>query len=201
LTTAYRLGMYGGAFDPPHLAHMALAQAAVEQFELDELRIVPTGQAWHKTRVFSAAQHRVAMARLAFADLPQARVDERETKQLGISYTVNTLQALHAEHPQAQLFLLMGQDQLAFFTQWHRHAEILEIATLLVASRAHSVWAGDQNDSEKAVKIKHQTICMPPSAISATQIRHQAELGKPLDEMVKPSVARYIEAHRLYTAS
>lgn len=199
---AKRLGLYGGAFDPPHLAHFALAQAAVAEYALDELLIVPTGQAWHKSRALSSAPHRVAMAKLAFADLPQARVDARETLRTGPSYTFDTLQELKAENAQAELFLLMGEDQLAAFTQWHRYQEILQIATLLVALRADPALASGQKEHANQAKIAFATIHMPASPISATHIRHMANQlythSETLDHLVKPTVARYIADHRLY---
>ena len=73
-----RIGVFGGAFDPPHHAHVALAEAAIDQFDLAALHVVPTGQAWHKARVLSAPAHRLAMAQLAFGHLARAVVDGRE---------------------------------------------------------------------------------------------------------------------------
>jgi nicotinate-nucleotide adenylyltransferase len=199
LSALHRLGIYGGAFDPPHLAHEALARAAIEQYSLDELRILPTGQAWHKSRSLTAAEHRLAMAELAFADQPQARIDDRETRRSGATYTIDTLHELQAENPQAQLFVLMGQDQLQFFPQWHRYEEILKIATILVALRAGSMPAIGQKGIENQGKIAHQTIRMPASPISATQIRHLSQQQQTIDHLVKPAVARYIDANRLYS--
>ena len=77
-----RIGVFGGAFDPPHRAHVALAQAAVAQLGLAELRIFPTGQAWHKARPLSSAAARLAMAELAFAALPNVTVDAREIRRI-----------------------------------------------------------------------------------------------------------------------
>jgi nicotinate-nucleotide adenylyltransferase len=74
-----RIGLFGGSFDPPHTAHIALAKHAVAQFGLSELRIIPTGDAWHKTRALTPSPHRLAMTRLAFADVSQATVDPRDT--------------------------------------------------------------------------------------------------------------------------
>jgi nicotinate-nucleotide adenylyltransferase len=196
-----RIGVYGGAFDPPHLAHYELAQAAIEQYALDTLLIVPTGHAWHKSRALTAAPHRVAMAKLAFADLPPARVDARETLRRGATYTIDTLHELQAENPQAELFLLMGQDQLAFFPQWHRHEEILQFATLLVAFRADSMLDTGQKDQVNQGKMPHLTIYMSASPISATQIRLLNAQHQAIDHLVKPSVARYIAEHRLYSSS
>ena len=194
-----RMAVYGGAFDPPHLAHMALAQAALAQHGLDELRLLPMGQAWYKTRALSAAEHRIRMLELAFDGLPKALIDPRETRRAGPSYTIETLLELRSEQPGAQLFLLMGQDQLEFFTHWHRHAEIRQIATLLVAFRSDSTRAEGQNSAQTAVKIPHQTITMPSLPISATQIRERVAQGQSIEHLVKPCVARYIAQHQLYS--
>lgn len=115
-----RLGVFGGAFDPPHAAHVALVQAAIAQLHLDQVRVLPTGQAWHKARSLSPAQHRLAMTRLAFGPVQQVVVDEREMLRSGPSYTVETLRELKAEFPQAQLYLLLGDDQRRSLPSWHQ---------------------------------------------------------------------------------
>ncbi|MBB1077815.1 nicotinate (nicotinamide) nucleotide adenylyltransferase, partial [Rhodoferax sp. 4810] len=134
-TGSQRIGILGGAFDPPHLAHLALAKAAIEQLQLDQLRIIPTGQAWHKPRLLTDAVHRLAMAQLAFAELPQAQVDDRETRRTGPSYTIDTLHELHAEAAGAQLFLIIGADQAQALTTWHAWEQILRSAIICVADR------------------------------------------------------------------
>ena len=196
------LGVYGGAFDPPHLAHIALAQAAVVQLQLDTLLVMPTGAAWHKTRSLSAPEHRLAMAHLAFDGLAQVAVDPREMRRAGATYTIDTLQELQAEHPNAQLFLVMGQDQFSAFASWHRHEDIAKIATICIAARAHSTGVigqfGSKKGTEKHVTIKAVHISMPPMPISATDIRARAAQGQTLERLVKPAVQSYIVDHRLY---
>ena len=96
-----KVGLFGGAFDPPHRTHVAVAQAAVEQLHLDVLHVVPTGHAWHKQRPLTAAQHRLEMCRLAFADVNRAMVDGRETCRSGPTYTIDTLQELQARRNEA----------------------------------------------------------------------------------------------------
>ena len=83
LSRPLRVGMFGGAFDPPHRAHRALAEAALHQLGLDLLLVLPTGLAWHKSRGLTAAAHRVAMCELAFAGLPHLRIDQREIRREG----------------------------------------------------------------------------------------------------------------------
>jgi len=78
-----RLGIFGGSFDPPHQAHITLAARAIEQLHIDRLLVIPTGDAWHKSRNLTLAPHRLAMTRLAFADLPKVSVDSREIDRHG----------------------------------------------------------------------------------------------------------------------
>ncbi len=195
-----RIGMYGGAFDPAHLAHHALAQAAVAQLRLDILYIVPTGHAWHKTRQLSAPQHRLAMAKLAFADVPAVRVDSRETQRAGPTYTLDTLNELQVVHPQAQLYLLMGADQFAAFGSWHHWPDIAKIATICIAARAASTGDMHKNNATNEVQsqCKMHAIHMPDMPISATYIRDRVKLGLGIDHLVNPNVARYIAQHQLY---
>ena len=87
-----RLGICGGSFDPPHQAHITLATRAIEQLHLDRLLVIPTGDAWHKTRNLTLAPHRLAMTRLAFTELPKVSVDSREIDRHGPTYTMDTLE-------------------------------------------------------------------------------------------------------------
>lgn len=141
-----KIGFFGGAFDPPHNGHVALAQAGLNELGLDKLYVVPTGQAWHKARPLSAPEHRLAMARFAFAEMPGVVVDAREIQRPGPTFTIDTLQALQAENPGAQFYLILGADQFAAFKQWHQWQAILEIAIICVAGRAHNAWAQGKND-------------------------------------------------------
>ena len=205
---AKRIGMFGGAFDPPHNAHLALAQIACESLELDALYVVPTGQAWHKARGLTASEHRLAMARLAFADLPDVVVDARETYRAGPTFTIETLRALQAENPGAQLYLVMGADQWAAFKQWHEWQAIVDIAILCVAARAQFNWDRARFDPQNERKINVVMLRMPSMAISATQIRQllagglgeNQATGDQIASSLPQSVARYIAEHQLYTA-
>jgi nicotinate-nucleotide adenylyltransferase len=203
-TGKQRIGVFGGAFDPPHHAHVALARAAIRQFDLDSLHVIPTGYAWHKARALSAAEHRLAMARLAFQDEPKVIVDERELQRAGPTFTIDTLQALQTEHPQATLHLFMGADQFAAFRQWHRWQDILDIAIICIAARADSAWATGQFDAYPGYSSRLAMLEMPQLPVSATQIRQRiasrAVSTDELAQLVSEPVARYISLHRLYGA-
>ena len=199
------MGVFGGAFDPPHQAHVALAQAALAQLALDTLSIVPTGQAWHKARALSAAADRLAMTRLAFAGLERVVVDERELHRAGPSFTVDTLEALQAEHPGAQLYLLMGADQFAALPSWHRWQDILKIAIICIAGRAGGARAESTFTPEFEAGQAVLTLQLPLMPVSATDIRQQIASPVPgppaWHALVPEPVARYIERHRLYLSS
>ena len=193
-----RIGLFGGAFDPPHIAHTALAQAALEQLQLDQLRIVPTGQAWHKSRSLTPAVHRLEMARLAFADMDRVVVDARETLRSGPSYTVDTLLEMRTEFPQAQLFLVLGADQALALGSWHRFREIPEFATICVAARADSTRARSIFDALLTEIPGLRPLEMPPLEVSATDIRLRLAKCQTVSPLVFEPVARYIAQHHLY---
>jgi nicotinate-nucleotide adenylyltransferase len=202
-----RVGMFGGAFDPPHLAHRALAVAALDQLGLDALHIMPTGQAWHKARVLSSAEHRVAMCQLAFGDLPRTRIDCRETIRQGPSYTADTLDELAQEYPGASLYLVLGADQLLAFKSWIRWPEVLERAQLAVANRALHIGADAALDQREemdlsAVDLPFVRLSMPLTNISASAVRSRVEQpathSAVIARLVPVSVASYISDHSLY---
>lgn len=195
-----RVGVFGGAFDPPHVAHVALARAALEQLALDELRVLPTGQAWHRARATTASAHRLAMARIAFGDLPRTVIDERELRRPGPTYTIDTLRELKAEQPDALLFLVMGEDQVASFTRWHEWQAIPQLATICVAARAarpeHAVAPdlGERLPAQTPVVL----LRLPSMPESATEVRQRVAAGEGIAHLVPAGVARYIDEHSLY---
>ncbi|MCB2018876.1 MAG: nicotinate (nicotinamide) nucleotide adenylyltransferase [Hydrogenophaga sp.] len=201
---ALRIGVFGGAFDPPHRAHRLLAEAAIRDLALDRLLILPTGEAWHKSRPLSLATHRVAMCQMAFGDLHRVLVDEREIRRATPSFTVDTLNELSREHPAARFFLFIGEDQFRAFRTWRDWQSILSLATLVVAARPDS--QGMSQLSREAVgdepKIPHERLVMPLLPVSSTEIREVAASGSTgaprLSELVPPAVASYISTHSLY---
>ena len=199
-----RIGLFGGAFDPPHDAHLALARAAIDELRLDRLHVVPTGDAWHKTRPLSPGVHRLAMCRLAFAELPRVRVDERELLRDGPTYTIDTLSELRTEYPGATLFLQIGADQAAAFHTWRRADEILQIATLSIAVRydpsgAAGPFGADDPLPGMAVDAQRvRLLGLPAMPHSATEVRRRVAAGLPIGHLVPAAVAGYIAEHHLY---
>ena len=200
---AQRVGVFGGAFDPPHRAHRGLVETALEVLRLDRLHILPTGRAWHKARSLSLAEHRLAMCELAFGDLEAVCVDRREIDRPGDSYTVDTLGELAREYPGAELFLLIGEDQLAAFRTWKRWPELLDLARLVVAGRpvSPSLAAPARGEADDTSPVPHRRLPVPLSPISSTAIRSMAASGattRELAALVPEAVAGYISTHSLY---
>jgi len=198
-----RIGLFGGAFDPPHNAHVALAEAAMAQLDLDELHVIPTGQAWHKSRALTPKGDRLAMTRLAFGDLKGTIVvDSREVLRDGPTYTLDTLHELQREQPGAQLVLIMGADQASALPTWHGWQDILGIAIVSVAYRALSTGNTARFDPKSLPGLpagaRFEALELPPMDISATEIRRRAALGVDISSLVPPTVARYIDQHHLY---
>jgi nicotinate-nucleotide adenylyltransferase len=193
-----RVGIFGGAFDPPHSGHVALAQAAVAQLRLDELRILPTGQAWHKARVLTEGHQRVAMAELAFGDVPRVILDTREVRRPGPTYTIDTLREVQREQPGAQLLLVIGADQAEALHTWQDAREIPRIAILSIAARARPVSDAPPADISRLPPGFYQPIDLPPFSVSSTEIRARVAAGQPIEGLVTPAVARYIAEHSLY---
>lgn len=197
-----RIGLFGGAFDPPHLAHAALVHAAMTQLHLDALHVLPTGQAWHKARTLSAAHHRLAMARLAFADVPGVMVDDREIRRDGPTYTIDTLRELQAAEPGACLVLVIGADQAAALLNWKDWQDIVMLAMISVAYRDNVTGDKGQFNLENMPGVRLQSLHVPAMPISATAIRDQIAANpdglKQVVHLVAPGVARYIEHHHLY---
>ena len=205
--------MFGGAFDPPHNTHAALIELALAQLQLDQLRVIPTGQAWHKARPLSPAADRLTMAELAFSKIPDVIVDARETQRVGPSYTVDTLRELHQEKPDAELVLLIGGDQARALPTWHRWREILQFATICVADRVDQTRARgtfdplNQANTVKSAQVglpdgspdaRFLRLEMPLSPVSASDIRSRVAAHQSIDSLVCEPVARYIAQHHLF---
>jgi nicotinate-nucleotide adenylyltransferase len=193
-----RIGLYGGSFDPPHNAHLALARVARDHLQLDELRLVPAGQPWQKAgKVVASAADRLAMLRLAIAGEPGLRIEECELHRAGASYTIDTVEQLQAgAAPGTEWFLVIGQDQYAHLDTWRRWQDLLAKVTLAVAGRAGQ--AVQPNAALAAVPHRVVALPLPPMALSSSDVRARAARGEGIDSMVPPAVAGYIGQAHLY---
>ena len=190
------IGILGGTFDPPHAGHVAAAAAAHRQLGLDQVRVIPAGQAPLRSGApLASAADRVAMCRLAFAEHPWAVVDERETRRSGTSWSVDTARELAAEFPAARRVWILGADQLARLERWKDVAELCRLVEFAVLSRD-----GIPTSPPPALAsvIRLTVLQAPPIDVSSTALRaalrrvDSARNGLPL------AVARHIDERSLY---
>lgn len=191
-----RIGLYGGSFDPPHLAHLALARLARDHLGLDELRLVPAGRPWQKQhRSVTAGAHRAAMVALAIDGEPRLRLEVDELEHDGPSYTVETLQRLQAATP-GDWFLVLGQDQYEKLPTWHRWAELVPRVTFAVAGRHGRM----PEPPPELAALPHRSVVLPlpDMPLSSSDLRERLARGEDATALVPPAVARYIERNHLY---
>jgi nicotinate-nucleotide adenylyltransferase len=211
-----RLGILGGTFNPPHLGHLAVARHARDELGLDLVVLMPAHIPPHKPVAEDPGpKHRLRMCRMLVADAGGLSTCAQEIERGGESYTVDTLQAIHAGHADVRLTFILGADTASALPAWREPAKLLELADLAVAARSGSAWPqvlemlaalkaapGDgvrghhlATEGEAAgVRFLH----MPLMEISSSMVRRCAARGEPIEDLVGPSVARYIAEHGLY---
>ena len=193
------IGLFGGSFNPPHRAHRALAELAVRELSLDELVVMPAAQPWLKDGAeLAPAEHRAAMAELAFEGLAKVRVSRHELQHSGPSYTVDTLRALQPQTDPAgdRWWLVIGQDQYAQLSRWHEVGELLRRCRLAVTARADRPVQADPQLPPHECRV----LPLAADAVSATQLRAALKRGQDVTPLVGTRVAGYIARHHLYGA-
>lgn len=198
------VGVFGGSFDPIHLGHLILAEIARETLSLDQVLFVPAYVAPHKRPGAAASEKdRLEMIHLAIAGNPTFAVSDVELSRGGVSYTVDTLEALHSAHPSDEHYLLIGADNLPDLPHWYEPKRILELAHLAVAERPGSPPADfaclDEVEPSATSDAKGRyTIPIPLIDISATTIRQRRAEGKTVRYLVASAVLAYMESKALY---
>lgn len=199
------IGILGGTFDPIHLGHLALARAARSSLGLDEIMFVPAARPPHKLgRPISPASDRLAMVELAVEGEPATAVSHIEIDRSGPSYTVDTVEALIDEATRADrpidLTVILSAESFADLPDWHAADRLVELATIAVAPRPGHPLPDPTALADRLpgligrLAVIHGTL----PDISASKIRVLVAAGRPIDHLVPPRVAVYIEEHHLY---
>lgn len=194
------IGVLGSAFNPPHLGHLALAQEALWQLGLDEVILVPTGQAPHKRIADDPGREaRMEMTRLAAADDERFSVSALEIEREGPSYTYETLEALADERGDTELVFVMGADAAVGLESWREPERVVELARLAVARRA-GVSDADVAEAMRSLGCEGRATMleMPQFGVSSSAVRERARQGRPLRYLVPEPVARLIEERGIY---
>jgi nicotinate-nucleotide adenylyltransferase len=197
-----RVGIFGGAFNPPHIGHLVCAQEALVQLELERVVFMPVGVPPHREiDLDPGAETRLEMVELAVGDDERFEASRIELDREGPSYTLDTLEQLAKESPKDELVLILGGDQAAALASWHEPERVLERATVAVFERMS--WG------RNAIMIKIgrlpgaqrvRYLDMPLIQVSSSAIRRRVREGLPIQYLVPDKVADYISSHDLYSA-
>lgn len=188
-----KLGLYGGSFDPVHLGHLLVAQAACEELGLDRIFFIPAAQSPFKPSVQPApAAERARLLRLALAGETRFEVDEQELRRAGVSYTIDTVRHYAATYPQATLYYLIGADNVAKLDSWREAEELARKVEFVVISRP------GEDATPLPAPFRGHLLRGFPLALSSSQIRARVRAGLRIDHLVPPAVAEAIRNYRLY---
>jgi nicotinate-nucleotide adenylyltransferase len=188
-----RLGLFGGSFDPVHLGHHLVAQAALEEMKLDRVFFIPAAQSPFKPGTNPApARQRVQMLRLALAGESQFEVDEQEICRGGVSYTIDTVREFHRRFPEAALFYLIGTDHVPQLPKWRDAEELAKMVQFIVIPRP------DQEARCVPAPFEGRILTGFPLAVSSSDIRTRVRQGLSVKSLVRREVAEVIQNNRLY---
>lgn len=193
-----RLGIFGGAFDPPHIGHLIEAEFGAEELALDKLLFIPTGE--HPLKSYpgmASASDRYEMTRLAIEGNPLFEVSDIEIKRAGKSYTIDTINQIKKIYSPKELYLVIGIDNAEIFSKWHRIDEIFDLCNVVVLSRMTS----DDFVLSPALLEKITILDSPIIEISSTEIREFVADGNSVRYLVQDTVREYILEHRLYSGT
>jgi nicotinate-nucleotide adenylyltransferase len=185
--------LYGGSFDPIHLGHVLVGQAAIEELNLARLFYIPAARSPFKSDLQPApAEQRLAMLRLALAGRTNCEVDEVEIQRGGTSFTIDTVRYFASRFPDAKLFYLIGADNVTSLPQWRAAAELAERAEFVVIPRPGEAPAA------LPAPFRGQQLRGFPFGVSSSQIRARIKAGKPIASLVSPAVAEFVRNNQLY---
>ncbi len=188
-----KLGIYGGSFDPVHLGHLLVAQAAIEELQLDRLYFIPAAQSPFKPENQPASPAaRLQLLRLALAGKTNYEIDEQEIRRGGISYTVDTLRDYAQKFPGAELFYLIGADNASKLNEWRDPADLARLAEFVAIPRPGGAPA------VFPPPFRGRWLRGFPFAVSSSEIRARVQGGLSVENLVPAAVAEAIRNAKLY---
>jgi nicotinate-nucleotide adenylyltransferase len=194
----FKIGIFGGSFNPPHNGHISIAVQAKKELELDKMLIMPTGTSPHKGKAALGFNTREYMCRLAFGKLPGFEVTNIEGKIAGTNYTLDSLRLLKKQYPEsAQFYLLIGADMLFYFNKWHKYETILNECKVVAAAREPNQF-NQMNEyvSEEMGKIK--VLNLEVTEVSSSEIREKIMAGADVSDLVPERVLKLIKEKKYY---
>jgi nicotinate-nucleotide adenylyltransferase len=191
-----RIGIFGGTFDPIHVGHLVAAVNAKQALSLDRVVLMVASIPWQKAgvRVVSSPEDRLALVEAAVGDVPGLEAGSLEIERGGVSYTADTLAAMHEAAPDDDLYLIVGWDVAGELRSWERLSEVKGLATLVVVNRPGS----GRPVQLEADGWRVAEVTVPNLEISSTDLRARAADGRPLDYLIPEAAVRCIRRRRMY---
>lgn len=186
-----KIALFGGTFDPPHLAHTRIAGAAIETFELDEVYFIPCWQSPLKDEKVTDAGHRLEMLKLAIEEKKEFKISDFELRNPAPSYSYITMEHFQGRFPEAKLYWIVGSDQWEDLDRWKNLKRMVELAEFIVYPRPDA--PKKRSDGITCLKIEAK-----PIDICATMIRENVHDLKRIQPLLLPQVYQYIIQHKLY---
>lgn len=192
-----RIGIFGGAFDPPHIGHVNLVKEVCSRLGLEEMLIVPTFNSPHKTNPNTDYEDRMAMCRLAFKG-SIVEISDMERQLGGSGYSLDMIRAFKEKYPQkgVKFFLIIGGDMLFSFTTWFRYESVLKECSVVAVAREEDSYADMCEEAARLGRVK--VLNLPVTEISSTEIREKLKKGESAEDYLTQEVASYITQHNLY---
>jgi nicotinate-nucleotide adenylyltransferase len=193
LNSLKKIGLYGGSFDPVHLGHLLVAQAAMEEAGLERLFFIPAAQSPFKPDALpTPSAQRTRLLRLALAGKSRCEIDTQEVERGGVSYTIDTVRDYRRRFQDAELFYLIGADHVPSLAKWREADELAKLVEFIAIPRP------GEADAAFAAPFRGRTLKGFPLGVSASQIRARVKAGLPIDHLVVPAVAEAIRNYQLY---
>jgi len=197
-----RIGVLGGTFDPPHIGHLLLAEYTLEALELAKVLFVPAGIQPLKPDIRSMVDHRLNMVKLAIEGNPHFEISRVDMDRDGPHYTADTLPLIQSDYPDAELFFLMGGDNLRDFKKWTRADEVIQHARLAVMRRSDEDISADMHDDVILGLSQYVDIIDTPLLgiwLSSTHVVERLKNRQSVRYLVPDAILNYIYEHDLYT--
>ena len=199
-----KIGIFGGAFNPIHNGHLALAENYYNSLKLDKIIFIPTSVPPHKTADYLVSQNdRLEMVRLAISDNSSFDVSDIEFHRQGKSYTYDTLLSLNELYPDSEIYLIIGADQFLTFHLWYKYKEILDMVTLCTSARENEQEKRELYDYAKSLdglkRDKYFIADYPVIRLSSSEIRDKIKNGEDISSLVPKRVSNYIFEKGLYS--
>jgi len=196
----YKIGVYGGSFDPVHLGHLRSALEVMQIKNLHQLRFLPSGNPPHRAPAQAADKHRLRMLQLAVQGEERICIDTRELEREDTSYTIDTLQSVQADYPHADLTLIIGMDQFSAFDTWHRWQELLQRVELVVMERPGETMSDSARKMiDSPLQQRITVVRVTQMEISSSRIRQDLQAGLDIRFLVPYAVHNYIRTESLYS--